>query len=85
METTSIGIPKYAFAKFLSSFEVEELIADVTEEWQFSDDYAAFHERMCPAEKKYGEAVVSAFRAWLDKRDAEERLSYLESVRSFEP
>lgn len=81
METTSIGIPKYAFAKFLSSFEVEELIADVTEEWQLSDDYANFHERLCPADKTYGEAVVSAFRTWLDKRDAEERLLSLESVK----
>ena len=84
METTSIGIPKYAFAKFLSSFEVEELITDVTEEWQLSDDYAKFHERLCPADKTYGESVVSAFRAWLDKRDAEERLFSLESVKSDE-
>ena len=84
METTSIGIPKYPFAKFLSSFEVEELIADVTDEWQLSGDYADFHERLCPADKSYGEAVVSAFRAWLDKRDAEERLLCLESVRTDE-
>lgn len=73
METTSIGIPKYAFAKFLSSFEVEELIADVTEEWQSSAEYAAFHAKLCPADKAYGEAVVGTFRSWLDKRDAEER------------
>lgn len=73
METTSIGIPKYAFAKFLSSFEVEELIADVTEEWQLSGEYAAFHETHCPADKAYGEQVVGAFRAWLDKREATTR------------
>lgn len=84
METTSIGIPKYVFAKFLSSFEVEELIADVSEEWQLSAEYSEFHQRLCPADKSYGEAVVSAFRAWLDKRDAEERLLSLESVKTDE-
>lgn len=73
METTSIGVPKYAFAKFLSSFEVEELIADVTEEWQLSAEYAAFHERHCPADESYGEEVVGALHSWLDKRDAAER------------
>lgn len=82
METTSIGVPKYFFAKFLTSFEVEELIADVTEEWQLSSEYAALHERLCPADKAYGEAVVGEFRAWLDKRDAEERVLALETTGS---